>query len=81
MAACVADHMNPNDLFLAAEWDWSTIHYIHSSEMVSFIEKFHRIAQQGYRHAEDQLIVHERQRQGAHVHDGYHVYQPNTYDG
>ena len=31
-------HMNPNDLFLATEWNWSDyLHYIHSREMVSFI--------------------------------------------
>jgi hypothetical protein len=38
MAACVADHMNPNDLFLATEWNWSDyLHYVHSRDMVSFI--------------------------------------------
>ena len=69
MAACVADHMNPNDLFLATEWNWSDyLHYIHSREMVSFIgevsaaSRNKEVAMQKV-----SLIMRERQKEGAHV--------------
>jgi hypothetical protein len=81
MAACVAGHMNPNDLFLATEWNWSDyLHYIHSREMVSFIGEVSSasrnkdIAMQKIR-----SIVRERQQQGAHVYMTDIASYPDTY--
>jgi hypothetical protein len=69
MAACVAGHMNSNDLFLATEWNWSDyLHYIHSREMVSFIGEV-SAASRNKDAAMQKInaIVRERQQQGAHV--------------
>jgi hypothetical protein len=69
MATCVADHMSPNDLFLATEWNWSDyLHYIHSRDMVSFIGEV-SAASRNKEVAMQKIssITRERQQQGAHV--------------
>jgi len=69
MAACVADHLNGNDLFLATEWNWSDyLRYIHSREVVSFIAEV-SAASRNKRIAIQKInsIVRERQQQGADV--------------
>jgi hypothetical protein len=69
MAACVAGHMNSNDLFLATEWNWSDyLHYIHGREMVSFIGEVSAASRnKDFAMQKIQSIVRERQQQGAHV--------------
>jgi hypothetical protein len=69
MAACVADHMNSNDLFIATEWNWADyLHYIHSREMVSFIGEV-SAASRNKEIAMEKIesMVRERRQQGAHV--------------
>ena len=69
MAACVADHMKPDDLFLATEWNWADyLHSIHSREMVSFLGEV-SAASRNKEAAMQKIssIMHERQQHGAHV--------------
>ena len=69
MAACVAGHMNPNDLFLATDWNWADyLHHIHSREVVSFIGEVSaaslnkEVAMEKIR-----LVAGQRQQQGGRV--------------
>jgi hypothetical protein len=69
MAACVAGHMNPNDLFLATEWNWSDyLRHIHSREMVSFIGEVSSAARNKDIAIEKiRLLADQRQQQGGRV--------------
>jgi len=69
MATCVADHMNPNDLFLATEWNWSDyLHYIHGREMVSFIGEVSAASRnKAIAMQKIDSMGREHQQQGAHV--------------
>jgi hypothetical protein len=68
MAACVADHMKENDLFLATEWNWSGyLHYVHGREVVSFIEEVSAAGNKSAALQEINNVVRERRRQGAQV--------------
>ena len=69
MAACVAGHMNANDLFLATEWNWSDyLHYIHNREMISFIAEVSAASRnKDIAMQKIESIVRERRQQGARV--------------
>jgi len=69
MAACVAGHMDRNDLFLATEWNWADyLIHIHNREMVSFIGE---VASAGRNKdaamKKIRLLAAQRQQQGGRV--------------
>jgi hypothetical protein len=69
MASCVADHMHPNDLFLATEWNWSDyLRYVHSREMVSFIGEVSAASRnKDIAMQKINTIVSEHRKRGANV--------------
>ena len=68
MAACVAGHMNQNDLFLATEWNWAPyLPFVHNREMLSFIGEVSRTGDKtlAIRSINEHIV--QRQRQGGRV--------------
>jgi len=69
MAACVAGHMNSNDLFLATEWNWASyLHDIHNRDFVSFIGEV-SLASRNKEVAMQKIrsIANQRQQDGGRV--------------
>ena len=68
MAACVADQMHENDLFLATEWNWAGyLEHLHERDVLSFLGE---VARTGDKTAASKSIAEaarERQRQGGNV--------------
>jgi len=69
MAACVAGHMNREDLFLATEWNWSDyLSQIHNRDVVSFIGEVSAAARDKNAAMQKiRTIAQERQLKGGHV--------------
>ena len=68
MAACVADQMQENDLFLATEWNWAGyLEHLHERDVLSFLGE---VARTGDKTAASKSIAEaarERQRRGGNV--------------
>jgi len=68
MAACVAGHMEKEDLFLATEWNWSDyLHYVHSRQVVSFIGQVSAAGNKTVALQRIDQMVRDRRQQGGRV--------------
>jgi hypothetical protein len=68
MAACVAEHMNENDLFLATEWNWAGyLEYVHNRDVVSFLGEVARTGDKRIATEGISKTVAERQMQNGNV--------------
>jgi hypothetical protein len=68
MAACVAGHMEKNDLFLATEWNWSDyLHYVHDRQVVSFIGEVSATGNKANAMEKINQLIRQRHEQGGRV--------------
>jgi hypothetical protein len=79
MAACVAGHMSPKDLFVATEWNWAGyLPSVHNREMLSVIGEVSRAGNKSSALQTVHQAVAERQRQGGHVYMmDFRSYEPS----
>jgi hypothetical protein len=68
MAECVAAHMQPQDLFIAAEWGWPDyLPYLHDRMSVNIINEFARFGSRDDTIASVKEEIAERLREGGRV--------------
>jgi hypothetical protein len=77
MAECVAAHMHPEDLFVAAEWGWPEyLPYLHNRMAVNIINEFARFQNKDDTIAYLREAIAEKRREGGSV----YIANLRTYD-